>query len=91
MMEQYLGDPTTPGYPSYENATRTEGENIPKIPSLPLSWANAQRLLLEISNDGDARILNGKTSERKIKIVNHGMSSPTHNDRLVRSPLYSMA
>ncbi|KAJ8082686.1 Vacuolar protein sorting-associated protein 70 [Marasmius tenuissimus] len=41
----YPGDPTTPGYPSYENATRTDGENIPKIPSLPISWANAKRLL----------------------------------------------
>ncbi|KAF5333503.1 hypothetical protein D9611_002581 [Ephemerocybe angulata] len=28
----YPGDPTTPGYPSYENSTRTEGENIPSIP-----------------------------------------------------------
>ncbi|KJA29915.1 hypothetical protein HYPSUDRAFT_126892 [Hypholoma sublateritium FD-334 SS-4] len=36
----YPGDPTTPGYPSYENSTRTEGENIPKIPSLPISWTN---------------------------------------------------
>ena len=24
----YPGDPTTPGYPSYENSTRTDGENI---------------------------------------------------------------
>ena len=30
----YPGDPTTPGYPAYENATRTEGTNIPSIPSL---------------------------------------------------------
>ncbi|KAF9491377.1 Zn-dependent exopeptidase [Pleurotus eryngii] len=40
----YPGDPTTPGYPSYENSTRTEGSNIPKIPSLPISWANAKVL-----------------------------------------------
>ena len=68
----YLGDPTTPGYPAYENATRTEGENIPKIPSLPISWANAQRLLNEISSS-EARVLDGKLSARKIKLVNHGM------------------
>ncbi|KAF8913769.1 hypothetical protein CPB84DRAFT_1720466 [Gymnopilus junonius] len=41
----YAGDPTTPGYPSYENSTRTEGTNIPTIPSLPISWANAHSLL----------------------------------------------
>ncbi|KAI0699393.1 hypothetical protein BC835DRAFT_1412584 [Cytidiella melzeri] len=65
------GDPTTPGYPAYENATRTEGENIPKIPSLPISWANAQVLLKEISSATDARVLNGQTSARKVKLVNH--------------------
>ena len=67
------GDPTTPGYPAYENATRTEGENIPKIPSLPISWANAQRLLSEISHDHDARSLTGQVSETKVHLVNHGM------------------
>lgn len=58
----YPGDPTTPGYPAYENSTRTEGANIPTIPSLPLSWANAQVLLKEISEGG----LN-----RTISFVNH--------------------
>ncbi|KAF7798379.1 hypothetical protein EIP86_009600 [Pleurotus ostreatoroseus] len=61
-LSMYPGDPTTPGYPAYENSTRTEGENIPSIPSLPLSWANAQILLQEISGDG----LN-----RTISFVNH--------------------
>ncbi|KAI0321954.1 Zn-dependent exopeptidase [Amylostereum chailletii] len=56
----YPGDPTTPGFPSYENATRTEGLNIPSIPSLPISWENAQVLLKEIE---------GKN--RTIKLVNH--------------------
>ncbi|GJE84350.1 Zn-dependent exopeptidase [Phanerochaete sordida] len=67
----YPGDPTTPGYPAYENATRTDGENIPKIPSLPISWVNAQRLLAEISHDHDARALTGKPSHRTIRLVNH--------------------
>lgn len=66
----YPGDPTTPGVPAYENATRTEGENIPKIPSLPISWANAQRLLEELE---DGREVTGKASERKVRLVNHGM------------------
>ncbi|KAL6305814.1 hypothetical protein BKA93DRAFT_824614 [Sparassis latifolia] len=67
----YPGDPTTPGYPAYENATRTGGESIPKIPSLPISWANAQRLLQEIDAEGDARLITGKTSNSTIRLVNH--------------------
>lgn len=59
----YPGDPTTPGIPAYENSTRTEGGNIPGIPSLPLSWANAKVLLNEINEGG----LN-----RTISFVNHG-------------------
>ena len=61
----YPGDPTTPGYPSYENSTRTEGENIPKIPSLPISASTARKLFQEIEQGG---------SNRTIKLVNHGMS-----------------
>lgn len=64
-LSSYPGDPTTPGYPAYENSTRTEGENIPHIPSLPLSWANARILLNEISEGG----LN-----RTVSFVNHGKS-----------------
>ncbi|KAF4575136.1 hypothetical protein EYR36_006492 [Pleurotus pulmonarius] len=73
----YPGDPTTPGYPAYKDAKRTEGENIPKIPSLPISWKNAERLLEEIgglyvngtfSNDVH---LNGKSSNTSVKLVNH--------------------
>ncbi|KAJ7780979.1 hypothetical protein B0H16DRAFT_1298508 [Mycena metata] len=55
----YPGDPTTPGYPSYENATRTSGENIPKIPSLPISAANAAKLLA-LADDG-----------KEVRLVNH--------------------
>ncbi|TFY80907.1 hypothetical protein EWM64_g3104 [Hericium alpestre] len=51
----YPGDPTTPGYPAYENATRTEGSNIPGIPSLPISWENAKVLLKEIEGDKEGR------------------------------------
>ncbi|KAI0638366.1 Zn-dependent exopeptidase [Trametes polyzona] len=69
----YPGDPTTPGTPAYPNATRTEGENIPKIPSLPISWLDAQKLLKEISGHSldDAFKLDGKTSARDVKLVNH--------------------
>ncbi|KZW04009.1 Zn-dependent exopeptidase [Exidia glandulosa HHB12029] len=41
----YPGDPTTPGRPSYANVTRDDPISIPTIPSLPISWANAQKLL----------------------------------------------
>ncbi|KAI9000835.1 Zn-dependent exopeptidase [Trametes punicea] len=69
----YPGDPTTPGAPAYANASRKAGENTPKIPSLPISWANAERLLEEISG-GDPRaalVLDGKASKKKVKLVNH--------------------
>lgn len=75
-ISSYPGDPTTPGYPAYENATREEGTNIPKIPSLPISWQNAQRLLEEIEElysvgkDGKRR-LSGTASQSRIKLVNH--------------------
>ncbi|KAF9569000.1 Zn-dependent exopeptidase [Agrocybe pediades] len=49
----YPGDPTTPGYPSYENSTRTEGSNIPLIPSLPISWENVATLFKTLAS-GDA-------------------------------------
>jgi N-acetylated-alpha-linked acidic dipeptidase len=58
----YPGDPTTPGYPSYENSTRTNGSSIPRIPSLPISWANAKVLLEE---------LEGKN--RTVRLTNHGI------------------
>ncbi|KAF6762612.1 vacuolar protein sorting-associated protein 70 [Ephemerocybe angulata] len=66
----YPGDPTTPGYPSYENAERQEGINIPKIPSLPISWENAQPLLAEL---GDKKYpsFDGKVSKKVIKLENH--------------------
>ena len=61
----YPGDPTTPGYPAYENATRTEGTNIPSIPSLPISWANAEKLLSKFDEGGEWE---GKS----IRLVNKG-------------------
>ena len=63
-LSMYPGDPTTPGYPAYENATRTEGSNIPGIPSLPISWATAKVLLDEIEGEN-----------REVKLVNHGRVS----------------
>jgi N-acetylated-alpha-linked acidic dipeptidase len=59
----YPGDPTTPGYPSYENSTRTEGTSMPDIPSLPISWATAEVLLKEIGENGLGRT---------VRLVNHG-------------------
>ncbi|KAG1727082.1 Zn-dependent exopeptidase [Suillus paluster] len=67
----YPGDPTTPGYPAYENATRIEATNIPTIPSLPLSWANA-KLLFEEELGGvlEGTKLNGRVGSRKVRMVN---------------------
>ncbi len=49
---QYLswqpGDPSTPGYPSIEGAerlTRDEMKGVPQIPSLPISYGEAEKIL----------------------------------------------
>ncbi|KAG6869264.1 hypothetical protein C0993_000017 [Termitomyces sp. T159_Od127] len=75
-LSSYPGDPTTPGYPAYEHAQREEGTNIPKIPSLPISWENGQKLLNEIGDlyivgEHGRRALSGKASASKIKLVNN--------------------
>ncbi|KAF5391031.1 hypothetical protein D9757_004051 [Collybiopsis confluens] len=67
----YPGDPTTPGYPSYENATRTEGINIPTIPSLPLSQENGEKLLKFIEDGWNGTIrLNNQVDEKVMPIWN---------------------
>ncbi|KAG1736384.1 Zn-dependent exopeptidase [Suillus occidentalis] len=67
----YAGDPTTPGYPAYENATRVNETNIPNIPSLPLSWANAKRLFEEeLGGVPEGTKLNGRVGSRKVRMVN---------------------
>lgn len=76
-ISSYPGDPSTPGYPAYENVTRVESLNTPSIPSLPLSWRNAERLLEEIGSSSENRLLNGKASKRKVRIVNHGSITQT--------------
>ena len=48
----YPGDPTTPGKPAYENATRLEGGNQPSIPSIPISYTDAIPLLKALEGKG---------------------------------------
>ena len=45
------GDPSTPGYPSTAGArrlTRDQMETVPKIPSLPIAYREAEKLLREL-------------------------------------------
>ncbi|EUC46111.1 hypothetical protein COCMIDRAFT_25775 [Bipolaris oryzae ATCC 44560] len=51
-LSKYPGDPTTPGYASKEGVNRTEKGNVPGIPSLPLSWVEAQGLLETLKGRG---------------------------------------
>ncbi|KAK5074187.1 hypothetical protein LTR51_004773 [Lithohypha guttulata] len=47
------GDPTTPGYPSKPGVPRTAGNlSIPRIPSLPISYADALPLLRALNGHG---------------------------------------
>lgn len=61
----YPGDPSTPGYPAYENSTRVDGDSKPRIPSLPISWSNAKVLLDQIADGKE-----GPT----VRLVNNGTS-----------------
>ncbi|KAH7356052.1 N-acetylated-alpha-linked acidic dipeptidase-like protein 2 [Pyrenochaeta sp. MPI-SDFR-AT-0127] len=51
-LSTYPGDPTTPAYPSKEDSVRTEKRTMPKIPSLPISWSDAQPLLQALNGHG---------------------------------------
>lgn len=46
------GDPTTPGYPSLIDADRQEPTNLAKIPSLPISFADAVPILKALNGHG---------------------------------------
>ncbi|QSS66381.1 N-acetylated-alpha-linked acidic dipeptidase [Histoplasma capsulatum] len=49
------GDPTTPGYPSKEDSPRADTSPVvPKIPSLPISYANAQKILGALDGQGQS-------------------------------------
>ncbi|KAI0593257.1 glutamate carboxypeptidase II [Biscogniauxia sp. FL1348] len=52
-LSTYPGDPTTPGYPSKENSTRTDPEPVlPKIPSIPISYVDAIPFLAALDGFG---------------------------------------
>lgn len=49
------GDPTTPGYPSKEDSPRADTSPVvPKIPSIPISYANAQKILGALDGQGQS-------------------------------------
>ncbi|KAF2017339.1 glutamate carboxypeptidase 2 [Aaosphaeria arxii CBS 175.79] len=50
----YPGDPTTPGYTSKEDSLRADKSNsVPRIPSIPISWLDAQPILQSLNDFGD--------------------------------------
>ena len=52
-LSTYPGDPTTPGYVSKEDSPRSDRSTItPQIPSLPISWVEAQPLLEALNGFG---------------------------------------
>ncbi|CAN9449632.1 unnamed protein product [Alternaria sp. RS040] len=52
-LSTYPGDPTTPGYVSKPDSPRADRTNItPQIPSLPISWIEAQPLLQALNGFG---------------------------------------
>ncbi|KAL1652797.1 hypothetical protein SLS61_004779 [Didymella pomorum] len=56
-LSTYPGDPTTPGYVSKEDSPRSDRSTItPQIPSLPISWAEAQPLLQALNGFGPSSV-----------------------------------
>ncbi len=52
-LSTYPGDPTTPGYPSKPDSPRTSISDVtPRIPSLPISWAEVVPLLAALDGWG---------------------------------------
>ncbi|KAI1818355.1 N-acetylated-alpha-linked acidic dipeptidase-like protein 2 [Poronia punctata] len=52
-LSTYPGDPTTPGYPSRKDSPRADRTAVmPKIPSLPISYADAIPLLAALDGHG---------------------------------------
>lgn len=49
----YPGDPTTPGYPSKKDSPRADKSgSVPQIPSIPISWTDAQPILAALNGFG---------------------------------------
>jgi N-acetylated-alpha-linked acidic dipeptidase len=60
-LSTYPGDPETPGYPSKLDSPRTDRSAVtPHIPSLPVSWKDAQPLIQALDGYGP----DGKTINR---------------------------
>ncbi|KAL6250255.1 hypothetical protein RBB50_002556 [Rhinocladiella similis] len=52
-LSTYPGDPTTPGYPSRFDSPRSDISTVtPQIPSIPISWKDAQPLLQALDGYG---------------------------------------
>ncbi|RKP38733.1 hypothetical protein BJ085DRAFT_335, partial [Dimargaris cristalligena] len=65
-LSDYPGDPLTPGVPAHRDAERLAREdvtNLPKIPSIPLSYTNALPLLRALSGHGPSALQAGSDWE----------------------------
>lgn len=75
------GDPLTPFTPAYKHAKRVEPKSIPGIPSLPISWNDAQPLLKSLEGFGKClgmdwngvgpfKYFTGPSNNTNVQIVN---------------------
>ncbi|KZM18759.1 Glutamate carboxypeptidase II [Ascochyta rabiei] len=61
-LSTYPGDPTTPGYVSKKDSPRSDRSIItPQIPSLPISWLEAQPLLQALNGFGSSGVQVNRT------------------------------
>ena len=95
-----LGDPLTPGYASHPSESRRESKDgnpgLNNIPSIPLAWRDAQKLLQALRGHG--KKLNddwGKGGVPDVEWWSGDSSSPTvllknDQDEVERAPIYNV-
>ena len=95
-----LGDPLTPGYASFKDEKRREAKDdnpgLNKIPSMPLSWRDAQELLRRLKGHGKKLDDSwGKGGIPDIEWWSGDASSPSvilrnELDEVDRNPIYNV-
>ncbi|KAB8289638.1 hypothetical protein EYC80_010552 [Monilinia laxa] len=98
LMSWVVGDVLTPGWASVKGAKRVSKENnpgLPNIPSIPISWGDAQKLLQSIQGFGlesppewtgavpDVKYWTGNLSTPKVHLVNE-------QDEVEQQPIWNV-
>lgn len=98
LMSWVVGDVLTPGWASIKGAERVSKDNNPglvNIPSIPLSWGDAQHLLKAIQGTGQQCLDEWKGGVPNIECWTGNLSSPTvhlinDQDEVEQQPIWNV-